>query len=378
MMRHRQKPQADVPSACLAFSGMYRPVVFWNITDRCNLSCAHCYNRSEPDHATDGELSSAEARSVIDDLAATGVPLILFTGGEPLMRADIWELAAHARSRGLRMALSTNGTLITPGIARRIKESGIEYAGISLDGARARTHDRFRNSPGAFEKAIRAFSSCREAGLRCGVRITLTKENCHELEDVVDLAIAMGACRFCLYWLVPAGRGSESYARLQLDQSEVTSALGLLYRKAKETDPATMEFLTVDAPQDGIHLLASMEKDGSEDLADARLLLESLKGGCSAGTRVADIDARGNVYPCQFARSPEFLAGNIRERPFSRIWADPENPVLARFRQKDARFGGRCGTCSYRDLCGGGCRVRAYAAGGDFLAEDPFCFVRQP
>jgi radical SAM protein with 4Fe4S-binding SPASM domain len=378
MMRHRQRPQADVPSAYLAFSGMYRPVVFWNITDRCNLSCAHCYNRSEPHHATDGELSSAEARGVIDDLAAMGVPLILFTGGEPLMRADIWELAAHARSRGLRMALSTNGTLITPGIARRIKESGIEYAGISLDGARAQTHDRFRNSPGAFEKTIRAFSSCREGGLRCGVRITLTKENYHELEDLIDLAIVMGASRFCLYWLVPAGRGSGSYVRLQLDQNEVTSALSLLYRKAKETDPATMEFLTVDAPQDGIHLLASMEKDGSKDLADARGLLESLKGGCSAGTRVADIDARGNVYPCQFARSPEFLVGNIRERPFSRIWADPKNPVLALFRQKDARFGGRCGTCSYRDLCGGGCRVRAHAAGGDFLAEDPFCFVEQP
>jgi radical SAM protein with 4Fe4S-binding SPASM domain len=136
-----------------------------------------------------------------------------------------------------------------------------------------------------------------------------------------------------------------------------------------------MEFLTVDAPQDCIHLLASMEKDGSEDLADARGLLESLQGGCSAGTRVADIDAQGNVYPCQFARSPEFRVGNVRDRPFSRIWADTGNPVLARFRDKQARFGGRCGICSYRDLCGGGCRVRAHAAGGDFLAEDPFCYV---
>jgi Fe-coproporphyrin III synthase len=375
MMRHRHKPQADMPSSYLAFSGMFRPVVFWNLTDRCNLSCTHCYSRSGPGRTTEGELTTAEALGVIDDLANLGVPLILFTGGEPLMREDLWDLARHAKDRGLKMALSTNGTLITTELARRIKESGIEYAGISLDGANADTHDRFRNSPGAFEQTLRAFAACGEAGLRCGVRVTLTKENCQELGALVDLSLSLGASRFCLYWLVPTGRGSESYARLQLDRDEVVKALTLLYRKAKETDPAAMEFLTVDAPQDAIHLLASMEKDGSEDLDDARTLLESLKGGCSAGTRVANIDTRGNVYPCQFARSPEFLAGNIRDRPFSRIWADKENPVLARFRQKDARFSGRCGACRHRELCGGGCRVRAHAPGGDFFAEDPFCFL---
>ncbi|MFA4861449.1 radical SAM protein [Methanoregula sp.] len=375
VMRHRHKPQAEVPGNFLAFSENYRPVVFWNLTNRCNLSCTHCYSKSGPGKTAVCELTTAEALKVIDDLADMGVPLILFTGGEPLMRKDIWELAQYAGNRGLRMALSTNGTLITPDIARRIKESGIEYAGISLDGARAETHDRFRNSPGAFGQTLNAFAACREADLRCGVRVTLTKENCRELEALVDLSLSLGASRFCLYWLVPTGRGSDSYARLQLDRNEVTPALDLLYRKAKETDPAAMEFLTVDAPQDAIHLLASMEKDGSEDLADARRLLESLKGGCSAGTRVANIDAQGNVYPCQFARSPEFLAGNIRDRPFSGIWSDGTNPVLAQFRNKDARFGGRCGACSYRDLCGGGCRVRAHAADGDFLAEDPFCFL---
>jgi radical SAM protein with 4Fe4S-binding SPASM domain len=375
VMKHRHKPQAGVPSRYLAFTGMYRPVVFWNLTDRCNLSCTHCYSRSGPGRTTEGELTTAEAFGVIDDLAAMGVPLILFTGGEPLMRADIWELATYAGSRGLKMALSTNGTLITPDIARRIRDCGIEYAGISLDGANSETHDRFRNSPGAFDLTLKAFSTCKEAGLRCGVRVTLTKENCHELEALVDLSLSLGASRFCLYWLVPTGRGTESYARLQLDRGDIIDALSLLYRKAKETDPAAMEFLTVDAPQDCIHLLASMEKDGSEDLAEARELLESLQGGCSAGTRVANIDAQGNVFPCQFARSTEFLAGNIRDRPFSRIWVEPENPVLARFREKQARFGGRCGICNYRDLCGGGCRVRAHAVDGDFLAEDPFCFV---
>lgn len=375
VMRHRHTPQGDVPSGLLAFTGMYRPVVFWNITDRCNLSCIHCYSKSGPGRTTEGELSTAEATGVIDDLADMEVPLILFTGGEPLVRLDIWELATHAKSRGLKMALSTNGTLITPDIARRIKACGIEYAGISLDGANARTHDRFRDSPGAFDQAMRAFAACREAGLKCGVRVTLTKENFRELDALVDLSRSLGASRFCLYWLVPAGRGSDSYARLQLDRNEVTDALDILYRKAKETDPAAMEFLTVDAPQDCVHLLDAMEKDGSEDLAKARELLESLKGGCSAGTRVANIDAQGNVYPCQFARSPEFLVGNIRDRPFSELWPDGSHPVLARFREKQARLEGRCGDCSYRDLCGGGCRVRAHAVKGDFLAEDPFCFV---
>jgi radical SAM protein with 4Fe4S-binding SPASM domain len=357
---------------------MYRPVVFWNITDQCNLSCTHCYSGSGPGRTTEGELTTAEAIAVIDDLADMRVPLILLTGGEPLMRGDIFDVAAHAKGRGLKMALSTNGTLITPDMALKIRNCGIEYAGISLDGATAITHDRFRNSPGAFELTTAAFAACKTAGLRCGVRVTLTKENCGELEALVDLALTLGASRFCLYWLVPAGRGSSSYARLQVDRDDVIHALDLLYRKAKEIDPAVMEFLTVDAPQDCVHLLASMEQDGSEDLSDARELLESLKGGCSAGTRVANINAQGNVYPCQFARSPEFLVGNIRNRPFSTLWADTGNPSLAMFRQKQARFGGRCGTCRYRELCGGGCRVRAHEAGGDFYAEDPFCYFSEP
>jgi Fe-coproporphyrin III synthase len=375
MMRHRHKSLTEVPSKYLAFSGMYKPVVFWNLTDRCNLSCAHCYNRSGPESRTEGELSTDEALDLIDDLAETGIPLILFTGGEPLLREDIWELADHARKKGIKMALSTNGTLITTEVARRIKKSGIEYAGISLDGAQELTHDRFRNSPGAFDRTVAAFASCREAGLRCGVRVTLTKENCGELAALIDLSLTLGASRFCLYWLVPTGRGIESYGRLQLGPGEVTEALTLIYRKAKETDPSSMEFLTVDAPQDCIHLLSSMELDDSPDIAEARQLLQSLNGGCSAGTRVANIDSHGNVYPCQFARSEHFFVGNIRDTPFSRIWADTTNPVLVRFRQKQARFGGRCADCTYRDLCGGGCRVRAYTVNRDFLAEDPFCFV---
>jgi Fe-coproporphyrin III synthase len=375
VMKHRHAPAGTVPSRYLAFSGMPRPVVFWNLTEQCNLSCTHCYSRSGPDRDTKGELTTREALAFIDDLAVMGVPLILFSGGEPLLRHDIWELAEHAAAKGIKIALSTNGTLITPEVAEKIKTSGIEYAGISLDGATAATHDRFRNSPGAFDRSVAAFASCREAGVRCGVRVTLTKENFGELEALIDLAVTLGASRFCLYWLVPSGRGSDSYVRIQLDRKEVTDALTLLYRKAQEIDPGVMEFLTVDSPQDCIHLLQSMERDGSPDLADARELLESLNGGCSAGSRVANVDPLGNVYPCQFARSPDFLVGNIRKQPFSTLWADSGHPVLARFREKPIRAGGKCKTCGYFNLCGGGCRVRAFAESGDFSAEDPFCFV---
>lgn len=377
VMHHHHAPQEDVPSRYLAYAGLHRPVVFWNLTDRCNLACTHCYSSSGPGRDTSNELSTAEALALIDDFSAMAVPLILFSGGEPLLRGDIWELARHAQQKGIKMALSTNGTLITADIARKIKESGIEYAGISLDGATPATHDRFRNFPGAFERSIAAFSWCRDAGLRCGVRITLTQENSGELGALVDLAKTIGASRFCLYWLVPTGRGMEVYNRLQLGPDAVTDALGLLYARAKETDAGVMEFLTVDAPQDCVHLLGSMERDRSPDLNDARSLIASSNGGCSAGDRVANIDPQGNVYPCQFARSREFLVGNVRDRPFSELWADPSNPVLARFRERPVRLTGRCGECRHRELCGGGCRVRAYAASGDFCADDPFCYVKE-
>jgi radical SAM protein with 4Fe4S-binding SPASM domain len=375
VMKHRHAASGQIPSRYLAFSGMQRPVVFWNLTDRCNLSCTHCYSRSGTERRTEEELTTAEALAFIDDLAGIGVPLILFSGGEPLLRPDIWELADHAIAKGMKIAISTNGTLITRDIAAKIKKSGIEYVGISLDGATAATHDRFRQFPGAFDRSIAAFSRCREAGVRIGVRVTLTRENFGELEDLIDLALSLGTSRFCLYWLVPSGRGSDSYSRLQLGRNEVTEALSLLYRKAQEIDPGVMEFLTVDSPQDCIHLLQSMKRDGSPDIADARQLLASLNGGCSAGNRVANVDPCGNVYPCQFARSPDFFIGNIRKRPFSELWTDATHPVLSRFRDKLAHLSGKCITCGYLELCGGGCRVRAYATSGDLSADDPFCFV---
>ena len=262
VVRHQNRPLTEVPGKYLAFVREYRPVVFWNLTDRCNLACAHCYGRSGPDSGTENELSTDEALALIDDFAAMGVPLILLSGGEPLLREDLPELARAAGERGIRTALSTNGTLITPGAARMIRDAGIGYVGISLDGASPETHDAFRGTRGAFERAMEGFARCREAGIRTGLRVTLTKENYGELAALIDLAAAEGASRFCLYWLVPSGRGNEIYDRLQVGPEEVDGALTLLYRKARETDPGAMEFLPVDAPQDCVHLLRAMERDG--------------------------------------------------------------------------------------------------------------------
>jgi len=371
-----ESDQKEIRQEYLAYSSLIRPVIFWNLTGRCNLSCQHCYNSSGPESEAGSELTTDEALSFIDDCAGLKVPVILFSGGEPLMRSDLFELATHAKEKGIKTALSSNGTLITPDIAEKIRESGIGYVGISLDGATQETHDRFRNSPGAFDRAIRAFSYCHDAKIRCGVRVTLTTENFHELTDLIDLSLKVGACRFCLYWLVPSGRGVDSYENLQLSASEVFAALDILQEYAAKTDPSLMEFLTVDGPQDAIHLLSHMEQRNAPDLPEARSLIASMKGGCSAGIRVANVSQHGDVYPCQFAQIPECLIGSIRTRKFSELWNDPDNPVLIRFRKKKELLKGRCASCSYVDLCGGGCRVRAFSQNGDFSDDDPFCFIQ--
>ncbi|NLV27783.1 MAG: radical SAM protein [Methanomicrobiales archaeon] len=375
VIKHKSADPQNVPGKYLAFSGIQRPVIFWNLTNTCNLGCTHCYSRSGPDATSGNELSTEEIFSCIDDLATIKVPLILLTGGEPLMRSDLYNIADYAEKNGIKTALSSNGTLITPKVAEKIRDSAITYVGISLDGASAKMHDRFRNSPGAFDRTIQAFSACKKAGVRVGVRFTVTRKNMHELNPLISLAQDLGACRFCLYWLVPCGRGTDVYEKLQLSRKDVIEVLSLMYKRAKETDPSKMEFLTVDAPQDCIHLVKSMEEDNSPDLKDAYDLLKSMKGGCSAGSRVANIDAEGNVYPCQFARTPNFLLGNIREKPFSNIWSDTTNPVLEMFRKKELLVRGKCEACQFLDLCGGGCRVRAFHKSLDFSADDPFCYV---
>ena len=351
------------------------PVVFWNVTSQCNLACTHCYIRSGPGRRREGELTTGEGIALIDDLTTAGVPLLLFTGGEPLVREDFWTLAAHARERGLPAALSTNGTLITPNVARRLRDAGIRYAGISLDGVTAATHDAFRGVAGSFDRSVQALENCIDAGLRCGVRFTVTKKNHTELGRLIAFSRALGVQRFCVYWLVPSGRGGDVHTDLQVGHREVQEILDLVYRETLRTDPGVMEFLTVDAPQDGACLLERLETDADPEYDRIYRLLSHM-GGCSAGKRVANIDPAGNIYPCQFAQSEEFRAGNIRDRPFGEIWNDPANPVLAAFRRERVLPGSPCAACRWQDICGTGCKIRAYAHTGEIDGRDPLCFRR--
>ncbi len=371
-LKHRKRPPHQVPSRLLAFAETRRPVVFWNITNKCNLACAHCYINARPELDGRDELSLEESKAFIADLAEMRIPLLLFTGGEPLVRKDFWELADYATAKGLKTALSTNGTLITKEVAAKIKALGIEYVGVSLDSAKEETHDAIRNQPGCFKRAVQALRNCAEIGLKAGIRVTITRDNYREIADLLDFSLALNIPRFCVYWLVPSGRGKEIY-NLQLEPQEVARIFDLLYQRARDLNPGKMEILTVDAPQDGVYLLNKLKEDNSQEYGNALKLLEYTGDSCSAGDRVANVDPGGDVYPCQFAQLEEFKIGNIRERNFSELWNDSENPVLAVFREKTKLLKGKCGSCVYKELCGGGCRIRAYAEEGDIWAEDPLC-----
>ncbi len=366
--------QASPDSGLLAYSDRVRPVVFWNITRQCNLSCRHCYLDSGPDRAGPDELSTEEGFALIDDLAGMGVPLLIITGGEPLVRKDIWDLLPYARDRGIAIALSSNGTLITKDTAARLKQSGVEYVGISLDGASKVTHDAIRDVPGCFDSALAGISLCRAAGLKTGVRFTATKENRGDLDRLIDISRNAGVDRFCVYWLVPSGRGADWYGPGSLTPEDSEGILDTIYRAARAAgDQDPMEYLTVDAPQDAVYLLNRLKHEDPDEYARALHLLGCKGAGCSAGFRVANIDPSGTVYPCQFARSDRFRIGTIREQPFSALWKDPANPVLREFRQKTETLEGVCRGCEYRMVCGGGCRVRAWHATRNFHAGDPFC-----
>ncbi len=372
-IKHRKDAPRDVPSGMLAFTETRRPVIFWNITNKCNLTCDHCYISAGPDKERAGELSTEEAKAFIDDVSEMGVPLLLFTGGEPLVRNDFWELAAHAKTKKLRAVISTNGTLITKNIAKRLKDSGISYVGISIDGADSETHDAIRNQRGSFAKAIQALKNCVELDLKCGIRITASKDNVEEIPNLLDLCLELGVPRFCLYWLVPSGRGKGMYDDKQLNREEILKTLDFLFEKAKTLDPRLIEILTVDAPQDGIYLLKKMKEENHPEYENAYKLLSFTGDSCSAGDRAANVDPVGNIYACQFAQRPELVVGNVRDHKFSEIWNNSDSEILTKFRAKKGELKGICGDCVNKDVCGGGCRIRALNQHRDIWAEDSMC-----
>lgn len=359
------------PSHLLQFSHDKKPVVVWNSTKACNLHCVHCYysanTRPDPD-----ALTTAEARAFIDDLAAFGAPVLLFSGGEPLLRDDLFELGAYAAERGIRAVISTNGTLIERKVAQRIKEAGFSYVGVSLDGI-GETNDRFRGVRGAFEAALRGIRHCTEVGIRVGLRLTLNKHNYEDLADILDLLEEERIKRACFYHLVYAGRGSRMRDDdLSLDESR--AAVDLIFDRTEDFHQRgiELEILTVDNHADGPYLLRRVQARQPER-ADEVLQLLLWNGGNSSGVGIGAVDHQGNVHADQFWQHYTF--GNVRERPFSQIWTDTDDPLMAGLKNRKPLLKGRCAACQYLDICNGNFRVRAEAVYDDVWAPDPACYL---
>ncbi|NGM80829.1 radical SAM protein [Paenibacillus sp. 7124] len=346
------------------------PVVVWNMTRACNLSCKHCYANACPAHDPD-EMTTEEAKRFIEDLAAFHVPVLLFSGGEPLIRKDIFELISYAAGKGLRPVISTNGTLITKDTAQKLKEAGVGYVGVSLDGLEER-HDAFRGRKGSFEQALNGIRNCLAIGQKVGVRFTISKHTYGDLDGVLELIERENIPRACFYHLVYSGRGS-ALQKEDVTHEQSRDALKRimaktldLHRKGKQ-----VELLTVDNHADGVYLYQWMLEREPERAAE---LLELLRrnGGNRSGIAFGCVDWHGNVYPDQFTR--DIKIGSIRTQTFSEIWREAAHPVMAGLRDRKPLLKGRCRECQWLDICNGNFRARA-SVSGDFWAEDPSCYL---
>ena len=348
------------------------PVVVWNSTRTCNLRCRHCYMDSDAQQYQ-GELTTEEAKRFIDDLADFQVPVLLFSGGEPLIRKDFFELAAYAADKGIRPTLSTNGTLITPETARRIKEIGVGYVGISLDGLRE-VNDQFRGKEGAFQAAMEGIQNCVSVGQRVGLRFTINRHNLQELDHIFDFIEDENIDRVCFYHLVYSGRGNQMMDE-DVTIAESRQAMDIIIRRTRDFEERglTKEILTVDNHCDGVYLYLKALQEKNLELAARIKSLISLNGGNRSGIAFAEVDPLGFVHSDQFTQHHSF--GNVRERRFKDIWTDVSNPVLAGLKDRKPLLKGRCAACQYLEQCNGNFRTRAEAMTGDFWESDPACYL---
>jgi len=331
----------------------------------------HCYA-----HATnipdDNELSTTDGQNLIDDLAQFGVPVILFSGGEPLVRKDLPQLAAYAVEKGMRAVISTNGTLITPQTARTLKDIGLSYVGISLDGMAA-INDRFRGVKGAFRSAMEGIENCKKVGIKVGLRFTINRSNVNEIPAIFHLIEEMDIPRVCFYHLVYAGRGSKLIAE-DLSHEESRKAVDLILNLTKDLHAKNKpkEVLTVDNHADGPYLYMRLLRE-NPDRAKEVIELLKMNAGNSTGIGIGCISWNGDVHPDQFWRHYSF--GNIKKRPFSEIWTDTSDPLMKKLKEKKKFAKGRCATCRWLDICAGNFRVRSEAVTGDIWAPDPACYL---
>lgn len=350
-----------------------RPIVVWSSTRTCNLKCVHCYTDS-CNTKYEGELTTDEARSMIRDLAGFKIPSLLFSGGEPLMRKDLLSLIEFAANNGIRPVLSTNGTLIDRQTAQSLKDAGIVYVGISLDGMEE-VNDLFRGVTGAYSKAMKGFENCTAVGQRVGLRLTLTKRNYADLNRIFDFIEKESINRACFYHLVYSGRGGEMH-KDDLTHRESRDAMDIILARTDDFFRRGLDIniLTVDNHADGVYLYLKLKERGSSNADEVHRLL-TWNGGAafSSGVGIANIDFFGNVHPDQFWQ--DYTFGNVRERNFRDIWMDEGDPLMRGLKHKADYIRGRCRLCRYCDLCTGSMRVRAYRTYNDPWAPDPQCYL---
>lgn len=359
-------------------------LVFWELTARCNLRCRHC--RAEAGEEAPDELTTAEVLRIAADIRADADPILVLTGGEPLMRRDIFEIASGCAGIFSRVALATNGTLIDAAMAHRIVEAGIRRVSISLDGAQAATHDAFRGQPGCYDAAWRGFDALRQAGASLQVNVTLTRHNDRELPELLDLVMARGADAFHVFMLVPVGCGAEISDAQRLSPERFEEVLFWLAEKTFELRDR-LQIKATCAPQyyrilremarrrgvtvpghPGGHGGGAGGPPGGARPGPAGGLggMHAVTRGCLAGSGVCFISRTGDVQPCGYL---PLCVGNVRQQPLGSLWRESE--VFAALRDP-ARLRGKCGACGYRVLCQG-CRARAYAVSGDYLEAEPDC-----
>ena len=366
-----QPVSAAVQGDGMKYHGIPRPVVVWNCTRKCNLNCIHCYAGAGGDGKSE-EMTTAQGMRFIDGLSEFGVPVILLSGGEPLLRDDLFKLARFAAGKKIRISLSTNGTLITAEAAQRIKDIGFTEVGISLDGIGA-VNDKFRGKDGAYGQALAGIRNCISQGIRVSLRLTITGYNHQEIPAIFKLAEDENIQRICFYHLAYVGRGKGLSGKdVTLDQTRraiddiCNSTLNLYGRGLPK------EILTVGNHADGVYLYLKTRKNNA-NRADKIYNLLKVNGGNNSGIKISAVDEMGNVHPDQFWR--HYDLGNVKSKKFGEIWADASEPLLERLRDRKKLLKGKCGHCKYVDLCNGNLRVRAEAVYHDLWAEDPACYL---
>ena len=336
-------------------------LIFWELTKRCNLNCIHCRAEAD-DHEFTGEMPLSDIKTVTDDIISFSNPIMILTGGEPLYRDDIFDIAAYMHDKGLKIALATNGTLIDRSTARKIREIGFERVSISIDGKDAHSHDNFRGIEGSFERALQGARLLKSEGVEFQFNTTITRRNVDEIEEIISLAEGMGAKALHIFMLVPVGCGVEIAETDMITKEKYEEVLNWFYYRTRETK---LEFKATCAPH-YYRIIRQRAREEGRTITFETDGMSAMTRGCLAGSGVCFISHQGDVQPCGYL---PLIAGNVLKKPFREIWEN--SSLFTELRDLD-NLRGKCGVCEYKTYCAG-CRARAYYATGDYLAEEPYC-----